>query len=115
MNNYYLMIAFMLFVTYLPRVIPLAILSRMQIPDIVIAWLKYIPAAILASLLAPALLMTDGGLYLSLNNISLLAAIPTFIVAIYKKSIFLTVLTGIITMLLFEYIIEGSQFVQAMV
>ncbi|MFW6264813.1 MAG: AzlD domain-containing protein [Bacillota bacterium] len=105
MDKYIIMIAAMTMLTYLPRVLPLAILSRMEIPDILISWLKYIPAAILASLLAPALLMSDGRLYININNIFLLAAIPTFIIAIYKKSIFLTVLIGLTVVLLLELII----------
>ncbi|MFW5981258.1 MAG: AzlD domain-containing protein [bacterium] len=102
-NNYYLIIAAMMLVTYLPRVIPITVLSRVEIPEIVISWLKYIPAAILASLLAPSLLMVEGSINISFNNIALLAALPTFLVAIYKKSIFLTVLIGMLSVLLIEF------------
>jgi branched-subunit amino acid transport protein len=95
--KYLLMIAGMLVVTYLPRVLPLAILTKMEIPEIIIRWLRFIPAAILAALLTPGILLVDGKLVLNHHNVFLLAALPTFAVAIYKKNIFLTVITGMLT------------------
>lgn len=41
--------------------------------------------AILAALLAPGLLIIDRKLVLSLANINLLAAIPTFLIAVYRN------------------------------
>ncbi|NLM97742.1 MAG: AzlD domain-containing protein [Halanaerobiaceae bacterium] len=92
-------------VTYLPRVIPLIVLSRMEIPDTVVSWLRYIPAAILAALLAPELFMKNGVLELSLKNINLLAAIPAFLVAVYKKNIFLTIITGVLSVAILQVLL----------
>jgi len=100
------MITGMTLVTFIPRFLPMAILSKLEIPEIVIRWLKYIPAAILASLLAPGILMDDGRLALSLHNIYLLAALPTFLVAIYKKNIFLTVVVGMIAVVILKAFIS---------
>ncbi len=94
------MIGGMLLVTYIPRVLPLLILIRMEIPDIIIRWLRFIPVAILAALLTPGILIVEGKLMFSYHNSFLLAAIPTFIVAIYKKNIFLTVITGMVTVVI---------------
>lgn len=101
--EYIYMIAGMTLVTYLPRVLPLAILTRLEIPEIIIRWLRYIPAAILAALLAPAILMIDGQLTIGFGNVKLLAAIPTFLVAIYKKNIFYTVVTGVVVITILDY------------
>ncbi len=103
--KYLLMIAGMLVVTYLPRLLPLAVLTRMEIPEIIIHWLRFIPAAILAALLTPGILLVDGALVLNHHNVFLLAAFPTFVVAIYKKNIFLTVITGMLAVIIIKYLL----------
>ncbi|NLV92772.1 MAG: AzlD domain-containing protein [Firmicutes bacterium] len=99
-SEYILLLVGMTLVTYLPRVIPLVILSRIDLPTPIVRWLKYIPTAILSALLAPGILMTGGALDLSTANPRLLAAIPTFLVAAARKDIFLTVITGVISFVL---------------
>ncbi len=94
------MLGAMLLVTYIPRALPLLILTRIEIPDIIIRWLRFIPVAILAALLTPGILIVEGKLMINYHNIFLLAAIPTFIVAIFKKDIFLTVIMGILSVVL---------------
>ena len=95
------MILGMMLVTYIPRVVPVALLSKIKIPDYMISILKFVGPAILASLLAPAIFITDGSLNLSFNNNFLMAALPTFITAYLSKSIFITVFAG----MFFLYII----------
>ncbi len=94
------MLAGMLLVTYIPRVLPLLILTRIEIPEIIIRWLRFIPVAILAALLTPGILIVEGKLMLNYHNVFLLAAVPTFIVGIYKKNIFLTVILGIVSVMI---------------
>lgn len=98
-----LVILGMSLVTYLPRMLPLAILSRTQLPDIFLRWLSYIPAAVLAALLAPALFLPEGKFVL-VGNPYLLAAIPTSLVAIKTRSIALTILCGMAVMTLLNHI-----------
>ncbi|UMZ74528.1 AzlD domain-containing protein [Natranaerofaba carboxydovora] len=83
-------------VTYIPRFLPLALFSRLEIPDIVIRWLNYVPVAILAALLAPGVMMEESELFISFDNPFLLAAVPTFLTAIKTKNMMLTVFTGMI-------------------
>lgn len=80
-------------VTYLPRMLPLVVLSRTRLPAIFIRWLSYIPAAVLAALLAPALLVSEGKV-LIVDNHYLLAAVPTFAVAVKTRNMALTIVTG---------------------
>lgn len=103
-EKYLMMLLAMLFVTYIPRVLPLLILSRMEVPDIIIRWLRFIPVAILSALLTPGLLMLDGELMFNFSNIFLLAAVPTFIVAYYKKNIFITVIIGMLAVMILRYL-----------
>jgi branched-subunit amino acid transport protein len=85
----------MALVTYLPRFLPLYVLSRVKIPRLFIVWLKFVPVAVLAALVAPGLLMAEGQLFLSWQNSYLLASLPTFIIAIKTKNMFLTILVGL--------------------
>ncbi|SMB94937.1 Branched-chain amino acid transport protein [Thermanaeromonas toyohensis ToBE] len=98
-----LVILGMALVTYLPRMLPLVLLSRTQLPNIFLRWLSYIPAAVLAALLAPALFLPEGKFAL-VGNPYLLAAIPTSLIAIRTRSIALTILCGMAAMVLLNYI-----------
>ncbi|MFJ8526960.1 AzlD domain-containing protein [Bacillus sp. NPDC094106] len=82
-------------VTFIPRVVPLVVFSKIQIPDWGLKWLSYIPIAILAALLAQVLFMNE-----TMQWDYVIAAIPTFLVAIYTRSLLGTVLTGVIVIIL---------------
>lgn len=92
-------------VTYLPRMLPLVGLSKVELPPLLLRWLKYIPAAVMASLLVPSILMPEGELYLGLNNLYLLAALPTFAVALKTRSLGLTVLAGMLAVVILQYLL----------
>ena len=81
-------------VTYLPRLLPMLLLSDRELSPWIARWLSFVPATVLAALLAPGLLCREGELTLELDNLFLLAAIPTFFVAWRFKSFFGTVATG---------------------
>jgi branched-subunit amino acid transport protein len=91
-------------VTFIPRVLPLMVLSQMELPKWLIRWLKNIPVAVMAALLAQELLLSDNQLSLSANHLKLLAAIPAFAIAILTKSLLGTVMAGIISMMVFRFI-----------
>lgn len=91
-------------VTLLPRVIPLVFLNNVKLKKEVINWLNYIPVAVLSALLAQELLLSNGQISI-LNNEKLLAALPTFLVAILTKSLLGTVVVGVMSMLVIKLII----------
>lgn len=89
----------MALVTYLPRVLPLLLLSSRKLPLFFVRWLELIPPAVLAALLAPGILLGkhgDGSLYLHLatDNLFLLAAIPAILTNLLTRSFFGTVAVG---------------------
>ncbi len=84
----------MVLVTYLPRLLPACLLRGRALPPFIAAWLRYVPAAVLAALLLPSLLVEGGELNLAWNNLYLWAALPAAFVALKRKSLFGTVLTG---------------------
>ncbi|QQZ09689.1 AzlD domain-containing protein [Heyndrickxia vini] len=91
-------------VTFIPRVLPLMVLSRIQLPDWAISWLKHVPVAVMAALLAQSLLFSNDKLALYENSLNLVVALPVFLVAIFTRSLLGTVLTGIICMMLLRFI-----------
>ena len=89
-------------VTQLPRIIHLVVLPRINLPPLLVRWLKHIPVAVLSALLFPSLLLPNGSFSLSLDNTALLAAIPCMVLAAKTKNLFLTVFTGIIIFALLQ-------------
>ena len=83
-------------VTYLPRLLPVWVLSSRNLPEVVVDWLRYVPPAVLAALLIPSLLLKETTLDISTDNLFLIAAIPTFFVAWKTRSLFASVVTGMV-------------------
>lgn len=81
-------------VTYLPRLLPVWLLSSRKLPEVVVNWLRYVPAAVLAAMLFPAILVDKNQLNLHFNNLYLLAFVPTFLVAWKTRSLFGAVVVG---------------------
>ena len=81
-------------VTFLPRLLPVWVLSSRKLPPLVIAWLRFVPVAVLAAMLLPALLIQNDALNLHMSNIYLWAALPTFLVAWKTRSLFGSVVVG---------------------
>jgi branched-subunit amino acid transport protein len=63
-------------------------------------WLSYIPAAVLASLLGPALFAPNGELEVGTGNIFLLAAVPTLLAAWRSRGLFAPVAVGMLVVAL---------------
>ncbi|MFO7295739.1 MAG: AzlD domain-containing protein [Caldicoprobacter sp.] len=89
-------------VTYLPRILPMVLLSKVNLPPLFLKWLQFIPVAVLSALLAPAILAPQGELSIGLDNNAFIASIPCFFVAIKTKNLFLTVMVGILAMFLLQ-------------
>lgn len=83
-------------VTYVPRLVPMLLFSSRQLPALVIAWLRYVPVAVLAAMLLPSLLLVEQGISLAPDNLFLWGAVPTLLVAWKTRSLFGSVLCGIL-------------------
>ncbi len=107
MDKYWLLLLLMALATYIPRFLPFAILSRRTIPVAVKNWLSYVPVAVLAALLAPAIMAPAGELEFALEaNPLLWASVPLLIIAYYTKNLFITVLSGMFIIALLRFIIS---------
>lgn len=81
-------------VSYLPRFLPLALLSGRQLHPLIAAWLKLIPSAVLSAILVPSLLLKDGVFTLEADNLFLWTAVICFPLAWRFKSLSLPVILG---------------------
>ena len=81
-------------VTYLPRLLPTLFLSGRNLQPIIIAWLRLVPPAVLAAMLAPSLLVREDRVDLGIDNLFFWAALVAFPVAWKSKSLFATVVVG---------------------
>lgn len=93
-GEYLLLMLAMGAVTYLPRMLPLVILSRRRLPLWLSEWLELIPAAVLSALIAPSLFANGNPRVLVLGKPELLAAVPTLLLALKTRSLATTVLAG---------------------
>jgi branched-subunit amino acid transport protein len=81
-------------VTAVPRVVPLVLLSKIDLPRWLLAWFAYVPVAVLAALLAIEVLVVEGKPALT-GNPALLAIVPALAVAGLTRSLIGTVLAGV--------------------
>ncbi|MGS0764329.1 AzlD domain-containing protein [Syntrophomonas curvata] len=85
-------------VSLLPRMLPVALLSRWEFPRLLQKWLSFVAPAVLGGLAALSVLAPQGYINFRPHNLYIWAAIPTFIIAVKYRSLFYTLLAGIITM-----------------
>ena len=100
----YVIILGLWLVNYLPRVVPMVVLSKLRIPEPVILWLSFVPAAVLAAIIVPSVLMPDKQLFLSLKNTYLLSAVPALATAIKTRSLVCTLIVGMAAMAMLQLI-----------
>ena len=79
------------FVTAVPRVVPMMYLRTESLPPFIRRWLSFVPVAVMAALLGPDVLIRQGQLDLSTDNLFLLVAIPSLLVARLTNSFFGTI------------------------
>jgi branched-subunit amino acid transport protein len=96
--NIWLMIIGVSAVSLLPRILPIALFSRFEFPRPLQKWLSYVAPAVLGALTAISVLAPAGKIDISVGNLYIWAFIPTFLTAWKTKSLFYSLLIGIICM-----------------
>jgi branched-subunit amino acid transport protein len=101
----------MALVTVLPRLLPILLLPGRRLPPVLERWLSLIVPAILSALLFPDLLFihdTASVVFtLSTSNIFLMASIPTFFIAWKTKSLYKTIVVGMVAVALLRLFLAG--------
>lgn len=95
-------------VTYIPRVLPFLLFGQRELPRWFLSFLSYIPVAILSALLFQSLFIVKGEIAVRFSNPMLLAAVPTVLVAFYTRSLYGTVLVGLMSMALLRFFAIGA-------
>ena len=104
LDNYVLLVILgMAVVSYIPRVLPFAVLRNRKMPAKFDLWLRYIPTSVFGSLIFYYIFYGENGLNLSLDNKSILASVPVLIVAIYTRSLPITTTAGLIIYAILMY------------
>ncbi len=109
MNPYYVWLTIILMglVTYLPRVLPLLLLTNYKLPKWFEVWLKFVPTTIFGALIFSEIFVRDDSPNLNLNNIYLIASLLVFAIALKTKSLAISILSG---MLIFWLLQNQSYF-----
>ncbi|RKS87223.1 branched-subunit amino acid transport protein [Orbus hercynius] len=90
-------------VTWLPRVIPFMLIRKINIPEVVLRFLSYVPLCILTALLVQNLLLVQEGQLPKINSEYWYASCPTVLAAILTKNLMWIVIVGIVSMSLVRY------------
>ncbi|MBS0849322.1 AzlD domain-containing protein [Citrobacter sp. JGM124] len=89
--------------TALMRTLPVILLSRFRLAITVRQWLGFIPAAIMSALIAAELItkpaLTSGGI-----SLSLIAALIATLAGALSRSLFITVISGMVSYSLLRYL-----------
>ena len=75
--------------------------ERVKLPALLRRALRYVPAAVLTAIYAPALLVQSGTIHVSGSNAHLLAGLFAIGVAWYLRRTFLTIAAGMLALHLF--------------
>ena len=90
--------------TYGIRLSFIALFGRMDIPPWLQTSLRFVPVAVLSALVFPELLLPGGTLDISLDNNRLIAGIIAILVAWRTRSMLLTILAGMGSLLLLQWL-----------
>jgi len=94
--------------TYALRLSFIVLWQRLRIPPIVHQGLEYVPTAVLAALVLPALVRPEGIVELSPDNLRLLAGVLAAAVAWFSRNVLLTLATGMGALWLLEWLLEAA-------
>ncbi|MFL0438671.1 AzlD domain-containing protein [Bacillus pumilus] len=84
-------------VTVIPRVVPFIFVRSIELPEVVLKWLSFIPICIFTALIAEHLFIhTTTGV--TIHRMYLAVLVPTVVIAVWTKSLSLTVLVGVMLM-----------------
>jgi len=87
------------------RLVPIAAISRLELPEVVHRWLGYIPVSVMAAIVATQVLRPGGSWMLTPDNPYLLASVPTAVVYHSTRSFFGAIVVGILSFLALRYLL----------
>jgi len=92
--------------TYGVRLSFILLMERIEVPNILLRALRFVPVAVLSAIIFPELLVHDGAVNLSLGNARLLAGVLAALVAWRTKNVVFTILVGMAGLLVLNLFIK---------
>ena len=92
----WLLIFLMFCLTFLPRYIPLGLAGKVKIPHIIQSSLKFVPIAVLTSIITQSSLIREGEILINYTNHYLYAAIISILVSRITNHLYVIVSIGMI-------------------
>lgn len=101
--TFYFLIAVVLsgVVTLFVRVLPLVMISRIELSEKFIKWLSFIPITLFTALVVDGLIKQESDVFgYAINWTFLIALVPTIWIALRTRSLTITVLVGMVAVAL---------------
>jgi len=92
-------------VNFVVRFVPIAVVTRVQLPKPVKRWLSFVPVSVMAALVAGEVLRPGGAFPLPWQNPYLLAAVPTGLVFYKTRSFLGATVAGVAFFLAFRVLL----------
>lgn len=89
-------------VTILSKILPIMLISKVNLNYKISKFLKFIPMSILSALIVSQLFIVNEKV--NVNSCEIIATIPTIIIAIKKNNLLLTVIVGVISIAVLRFI-----------
>lgn len=97
MNSYWTLTLGMAIVTYLPRLLPMLLLSKKEISPSFSRWMTYIPVSIFSALVASDIFFWNGSFNINpAINIKLIPSVLVFFIAYKTKSLLWSMIIGLV-------------------
>lgn len=106
--NEVLLLFGMFLVTFGVRYPVLALVGKIPLPDPIFKALKFVPPAVLAAIIMPALILPNGNPDFTFTNSPLVAGIFSGIIAWRTKNLLLTIVLGMLFFWLWRWGISGG-------
>jgi branched-subunit amino acid transport protein len=100
--NDLLIVSGMALVTFLVRYPLLVLVGKITLPEVVRRALRYVPLAVLAAIITPAIFMPAGEIDLAPTSAPLMAGLIAILVAWRTKNLLLTILIGMAALLIWR-------------
>ena len=95
----WLLITGMVILTFIPRLLPMAMANRFHISPLLRQALEFVPIAVLTAIVAQVALVHDGELDIAANNPYIYGAMAAVVVALRSQHLFTTVIAGLLVYL----------------
>ncbi len=104
--NEFLLIAGMAVATMATRIPVLLWLSKRKLPEGLLRALRYVPPAVLAAIILPAVLLPDGKFALGWDNAPLVAGVVAVLVSWRWRNLLLTVFAGMAALYIWRLVLN---------